>query len=69
VQYCSHIVIVPCVKVILVLFKHRFPCTWPCNAYPKTLLPASCVNTAPHLFSDLSIKADQPMAEPKREQG
>lgn len=38
-----------------------------CNVYSKYLLSEYCVNIAPHLFSDLSIKADRPMAEQKRE--
>jgi hypothetical protein len=33
----------------------------------KNLQSNCCVNIAPHLFSGLSIKADQPMAEQKRE--
>lgn len=40
--------------------------TWHCNAYFKYILPECCVNIAPHSFSDLSIKADHPMAGPKR---
>jgi hypothetical protein len=31
------------------------------NAYSKCLLPQCCVGFASHLFSDLSIRADQPI--------
>lgn len=43
--------------------------TWHCNAYSEGLLFQVCVDIAPHLFSDLSTKVDQPMTGQKREQG
>jgi hypothetical protein len=43
--------------------------TWLCNAYSKHLLSQVCMNIALRLFSDLSTKADQPMAGQKRKQG
>lgn len=50
----------PCIVQMLIPL---LPClvaveTWCCNTYSKTLLAHCCVNTAPHLFSDLSVKAD-----------
>lgn len=38
-----------------------------CNFYPENFLSQCYVNTAPHLFSALSIRADQPMTEQGRE--
>lgn len=32
--------------------------TWHCNAYSKTLLSQCCLNLAPHLFCDLSMKTE-----------
>jgi len=65
------------VKIILLLFKCLFlyptiwfqSQTWHCKAYVKNLLFQVCVNVVPLLFSDLSIKVDQPMAGQRREQG
>lgn len=42
--------------------------TWHCNDYSMYLLFQVYVNIVPHLFSDLSIKDDQPMTEQGREQ-
>lgn len=70
ISICRHNVIVHCVKTIFVLFKCLFLLphlvaiwTWHCNAYSKNL-PFQCyVNIPTHLFSELSVKADQPMTE------
>ena len=35
-----------------------------CNSYSKCFLFQVCVNMALHLFTDLSMKADQPIACP-----
>ena len=41
--------------------------TWQCNAYSKELLSEYCVSSAPCLFSDFSVQADQPVAWQERE--
>jgi hypothetical protein len=41
--------------------------TWHPSAYSKYLLLLCYINVAPNLFSDLSIKADQPVAEQRIE--
>ena len=75
IHVCTCNVSVYCVKIILVLFKWWFLClqyivaiwTWHCNAHFKYLLSQVCANNVHHLFSALSIKADQPMAGQRRE--
>lgn len=42
---------------------------WHCNSCSKNLLSQCCINIAPQLFSDFSIKADQTMTEQRRKYG
>ena len=73
VQNCSlkATVIVPCVAIILLLFKCWFLCPISlCNPYSKNLQSKCCANIASQLVPDRSIKIlDQPMTEQGREYG
>jgi hypothetical protein len=75
---CRLNIIVHCIKIILVCLKCCFlhPHIWlqsqvtlHCNVYSKSLLSQCWINISPHVFSYLSIKADQPVTEQGREQG
>jgi hypothetical protein len=57
----------PCITQMLISLHPYLVAIWTCccNAYFKYLLLQICVNIAPHLLSDLSIKAGQPMVDKK----
>jgi hypothetical protein len=61
----------PCIIQMLISLPPNLVTIWTChcNAASKNFQSQCYVNIAPNLLSDLSIKADQPMAEQRREEG
>lgn len=59
----------PCIIQVLISLSPYLAAvqTWHCDVYSKCLQSEVCVNLVPYLFSDLSLKANQPVARQKRE--